>query len=56
VKSSVSEKVLTTFDVIIVGAGPAGLALGNILASFNIRTRVFDKKKIYCFRTKSSFY
>jgi len=32
------------FDVLIVGAGPSGLTLANILANLNISVGIFDKK------------
>ena len=32
------------FDVLIVGAGPSGLTLANILANLNISVCIFDKK------------
>lgn len=31
-------------DVLIVGAGPAGLMLANWLSRFDIRTRIVDKR------------
>ncbi|KAK2812985.1 hypothetical protein FQN50_001006 [Emmonsiellopsis sp. PD_5] len=33
-----------TVDVLIVGAGPAGLMLANWLSRFNLKTRVVDKR------------
>ena len=33
------------YDVIIVGAGPIGLLLANILGNFNIKTIIFEKEK-----------
>jgi len=32
------------FDVLIVGAGPVGLTLANILANLNIKVGIFEKK------------
>ena len=32
------------FDVLIVGAGPSGLTLANILANLNISVGIFEKK------------
>lgn len=31
-------------DVLIVGAGPAGLMLANWLSRFDIKTRIVDKR------------
>lgn len=31
-------------DVLIVGAGPAGLMLANWLSRFNVKTRIVDKR------------
>ena len=33
------------YDIIIVGAGPVGLLLGNLLGSFNIKTFIIEKEK-----------
>ncbi|KAK2751458.1 hypothetical protein FQN55_000733 [Onygenales sp. PD_40] len=39
-----SPTVEETVDVLIVGAGPAGLMLANWLSRFNLKTRVVDKR------------
>ena len=37
-----SNGAIATFDVVIVGAGPVGLLLGNILASYGIRVFIAE--------------